>query len=58
MKAGEAKATIGEVYELAASSPLTGTPSYVTAKEVIVGAVGYDTLKEKIGQARCGAATC
>ena len=58
MKAGEVKATIGEVYELASKLALTGTPSYVTAKEVIVGAVGYDTLKEKIGQARCGAATC
>ena len=58
MKAAEVKANIAEVYELASKLSLSGTPSYVTAKEVIVGAVGYDTLKEKIGQARCGAATC
>ena len=37
---------------------LSGTPSYVTQKEVIVGAVGFDALKEKIDQARCGAPTC
>ena len=37
-------------YDLAgASSNLTGTPSYVTRKEVIVGAVGYGyALKAKI----------
>jgi protein-disulfide isomerase len=58
MKAAEVKATIGEVYDLASKLALTGTPSYVTAKEVVVGAVGYETLKEKIGQARCGAPTC
>jgi len=58
MKAAEVKATIGEVYDLAAKLQLSGTPSYVTAKEVIVGAIGYDSLKEKIGQARCGAPSC
>jgi len=58
MKSPEVKATIGEAYDLAAKLQLTGTPSYVTAKEVIVGAIGYDGLKEKIGQARCGAASC
>jgi protein-disulfide isomerase len=58
MKTPEVKATIGEVYELASKLALSGTPSYVTPKEVVVGAVGYDTLKEKIGQARCGAPTC
>jgi protein-disulfide isomerase len=58
MKAAEVKATIGESYDLAAKLQLSGTPSYVTAKEVIVGAIGFDALKEKIGQARCGAATC
>jgi hypothetical protein len=25
---------------------------------VVVGAVGYDALKEKIGMARCGQPTC
>lgn len=58
MKTAEVKATIGEVYDLAAKLQLSGTPSYVTAKEVIVGAIGYDSLKEKIGKARCGAPSC
>jgi protein-disulfide isomerase len=52
------KATITEVYDLAGKLSLTGTPSYVTAKEVVVGAVGYDTLKQKIEDARCLAAIC
>ena len=44
----EAKKTIAESYALAGKLNLTGTPSYVTHKEVIVGAVGYDALKAKI----------
>jgi hypothetical protein len=30
----------------------------VIGKEVVVGAIGLDGLKEKIGLARCGKATC
>jgi len=37
---------------------MNGTPSYVIGKQVVVGAVGLDGLKEKIGIARCGKATC
>lgn len=48
----EVKATIDEVYALAEKLSLTGTPSYVTAKEVVIGAVGYDALKSKIDEAR------
>ncbi len=44
----EVKQTINESYALAGKLNLTGTPSYVTHKEVIVGAVGYDALKTKI----------
>jgi protein-disulfide isomerase len=58
MKSPEVKATIAESYDLANKLSLTGTPSYVTPKEVVVGAVGYDALKEKIGMARCGQPTC
>jgi len=58
MQSPEVKATIAESYDLANKLSLTGTPSYVTAKEVVVGAVGYDALKEKIGIARCGQPTC
>ena len=54
----EVKTTISEVYDLAGKLNLTGTPSYVTKKEVIVGAVGYDALKGKIEDARACGATC
>jgi protein-disulfide isomerase len=58
MKLPEVKATISESYDLAAKLQLSGTPSYVTAKEVIVGAIGYDGLKQKIELSRCGGASC
>ena len=59
MGSDEVGATIEESYQLAEKLSLTGTPSYVTAKEVVVGAVGYDILKAKIEDARdCEAATC
>ena len=44
----EVKQTINESYDLAGKLNLTGTPSFVTHKEVIVGAVGYDALKTKL----------
>jgi protein-disulfide isomerase len=54
----EVRATIEENIKLAESMGMSGTPSYVIGKQVIVGAVGIDGLKEKIGLARCGKATC
>ncbi len=49
---GEVDATINEVYEIAGYLNLSGTPSYVTPKEVVVGAVGYEALRTKIAEAR------
>jgi len=57
MKSDEVKKTIAEGYDLANKLALTGTPSYVTSQEVIVGAVGYDALKEKLAAARAACAT-
>jgi protein-disulfide isomerase len=54
----EVKATIEENFKLAEDMGLNGTPSYVIGKQVVVGAVGLEGLKEKIGIARCGKATC
>jgi len=56
----EVKDTIAESYELADKLNLTGTPSYVTHNDVVIGAVGYDALKAKIAEARdsCKTATC
>jgi protein-disulfide isomerase len=48
--------TITEVYSLASELSLTGTPSYVTSGEVVIGAVGFDSLKSKIETARAACA--
>ena len=58
MASPEAKATIEENFRLAEAMGMNGTPSYVIGKQVVIGAVGADSLKEKIGVARCGKATC
>src|SRR5437667_10474847 len=58
MASPEAKATIEENFKLAEAMGMNGTPSYVIGKQVVIGAVGADNLKEKIGIARCGKATC
>ncbi len=48
----EAKQFIIESRTLAGELQLTGTPSYVTRQDVIVGAVGYDELKNRIAAVR------
>jgi protein-disulfide isomerase len=58
MASPEVRATIEENFKLAESMGMNGTPSYVIGKQVIIGAVGADALKEKINQARCGKALC
>ena len=54
----EVKATLAENMKLAEEMGLNGTPSYVIGNQIVVGAVGLDGLKEKIGIARCGKASC
>jgi protein-disulfide isomerase len=54
----EVRATIEENFKLAEAMGMNGTPSYVIGKQVVIGAVGVDGLREKIGVARCGKATC
>ena len=54
----EVKATIEENFKLAEAMGMNGTPSYVIGKQVVVGAIGLDGLKEKIEMARCGKASC
>jgi protein-disulfide isomerase len=54
----EVRATIAENFKLAEDMGMNGTPSYVIGKQVVVGAIGLDGLKEKVGIARCGKATC
>ncbi len=55
----EVKATLDESFKLAEQLGLNGTPSYVVGSDVVVGAVGLPTLRDKVRIARCGgAATC
>ena len=54
----EVRATIEENFKLAEAMGMNGTPSYVIGKQIVIGAVGLEGLKEKIGVARCGKATC
>ncbi len=54
----EVRATLEENLKLADSLGMNGTPSYVIGNQIVIGAVGVDTLREKISNARCGKATC
>lgn len=48
-----------ESRKLADALGMSGTPAYVIADEVVIGAVGYDKLKEKITAVRkCGKTEC
>jgi protein-disulfide isomerase len=58
MSSPEVRATLEENFKLAEAMGMNGTPSYVIGKQVVVGAVGLETLKEKISTARCGKASC
>jgi len=52
MNSDEVKTTIDEDMKLADALGVSGTPSYVVGSELVVGAVGLDSLKEKIAAAR------
>jgi protein-disulfide isomerase len=58
MASEEVKATIDENLKLAESLGMNGTPSYVVGSEVVVGAVGQESLEQKVHAARCEAKTC
>src|SRR3954451_15955056 len=58
MASPKSKATIEENFKLAEDMGMNGTPSYVIGKQVVIGAVGVEGLREKISTARCGKATC
>ena len=58
LTSAEVRATLEENFKMAEDMGLNGTPSYVIGEQVVVGAVGLESLKEKIGIARCGKAIC
>jgi len=52
-------AGIEETLALADSLQINGTPTFVVGQQVVVGAVGYEALKDKIDAVhQCGHATC
>jgi protein-disulfide isomerase len=52
MNSDEVKKTIDENLKLADALGVNGTPSYVVGDEVVIGAVGIDSLREKISAER------
>lgn len=59
MESPEVKAGLEEVMQLADSLQINGTPSFVVGQDVVVGAVGYNQLKDKVDSVhKCGHATC
>jgi len=58
MESDQVRATIEESYKLAAELGINGTPSYVIGSEIVIGAVGFAALQQKVNNARCGKATC
>jgi protein-disulfide isomerase len=58
MAGDEVRKSLEESFQLAEKLGLNGTPSYVIGNSVVIGAVGVETLKEKVNTARCGKATC
>jgi protein-disulfide isomerase len=59
MESPEVKAGLDEVMALADSLQINGTPTFVVGQDLVVGAVGYDQLKDKVDSVhKCGRATC
>jgi len=48
----EVRETLKETLKVADAIGLNGTPSYIIGSDVVVGAQGYDVLKEKVDAAR------
>ncbi len=52
MSSDEVRETLKETMKVADAIGLNGTPSYIIGSDVVVGAQGYDVLKEKVDAAR------
>ena len=59
MESADVKAELDETMQLADALQINGTPTFVVGQDVVVGAVGYDQLKDKVDSVhKCGHATC
>jgi protein-disulfide isomerase len=59
MRDPDVRAGIAEVVGFGDKLALTGTPSWILGRDVIIGAVGYDELRDKIdNMKKCGKIAC
>jgi protein-disulfide isomerase len=52
LESDEVRETLRENMKVAEAIGLNGTPSYIIGSDVVIGAQGYDVLKEKVDAAR------
>jgi len=59
MENPDIKAGLQETMKLADALQVNGTPTFVVGQDLVVGAVGFDQLKDKVDSVhKCGRATC
>jgi protein-disulfide isomerase len=59
MESPDVAAGLNEVMHMADALQINGTPTFVVGDEVVVGAVGFDQLKQKLDSVhKCGHAVC
>ena len=59
MESADVKAGLQENMKLADALQINGTPTFVVGQDLVVGAVGYDQLKDKVDSVhKCGRAAC
>ena len=59
MQSPEIEAGLQEITQMAESLQINGTPAFIVGQEVVVGAVGYDALKQKLDSVhKCGRSVC
>ena len=59
MESPDVKAGLDEVMALADQLQINGTPTFIVGQDLVVGAVGFDQLKDKVDSVhKCGHATC
>ncbi|RBP17325.1 protein-disulfide isomerase [Roseiarcus fermentans] len=59
MDSADVKAGLDETMQLADALQINGTPTFVLGQDLVVGAVGYDQLKNKVDSVhKCGRVAC
>jgi protein-disulfide isomerase len=59
MESPDIKTGLDETMQLADALQINGTPTFVVGQDVVVGAVGYEQLKDKIDSVhKCGRVSC